>query len=78
MHVFVTGASGWIAAAVIPELDAGRAHRRRASRGRTLSADTVEGRGADVVRGSLTDLDTLRARRTRRMPSSTWPSPTRI
>ncbi len=59
MHVFVTGASGWIAAAVIPELK--RAGHTVAGLARSeAAAAAVERLGAVVIRGSLTDLDTLR------------------
>lgn len=60
MHVFVTGASGWIASAVVPELL--RAGHTVSGLARSdASAATVDGLGARVVRGTLTDLDTVRA-----------------
>jgi nucleoside-diphosphate-sugar epimerase len=60
MRVFVTGASGWIGSAVVPELLAaghevvGLARSERA-------ADTVIGLGAKVHRGSLDDVVSLRS-----------------
>ena len=60
MNIFVTGASGWIASAVIPELLA-TGHTVSGLARSEASAAKVEQRGAQVVRGSLTDLDVLRA-----------------
>jgi nucleoside-diphosphate-sugar epimerase len=58
MRVFVTGASGHIASAVIPELlSAGHAVTGLARSDR--AAATVEALGADVRRGDLDDLDGL-------------------
>ena len=60
MNIFVTGASGWIASAVIPEL-IGAGHTVTGLARSDDAAATVEARGARVVRGSLTDVDVLRA-----------------
>jgi nucleoside-diphosphate-sugar epimerase len=58
MRVFVTGASGHIASAVIPELvSAGHAVTGLARSDR--SADAVRSLGADVRQGDLDDLDGL-------------------
>jgi len=58
MRVFVTGASGWIGSAVIAELvDAG--HEVTGLARSDASAAAVQDAGAEVVRGSLDDLDTL-------------------
>ena len=58
MNVFVTGASGWIASAVIPELLAA-GHSVTGLARTDASAAKVEALGASVVRGSLTEPDIL-------------------
>ncbi|HEY4277435.1 MAG TPA: SDR family oxidoreductase [Conexibacter sp.] len=60
MRVLVTGASGWIGAAVVPELIGAGHHVIGLARSED-SAAALETAGADVVRGSLDDLDVLRA-----------------
>ena len=60
MHVFLTGASGWIGSAVVPELvAAGHRVTGLARSERAVAALTAA--GVDPVPGSLADLDVLRA-----------------
>jgi nucleoside-diphosphate-sugar epimerase len=60
MRIFVTGASGWIGSAVVPELiSAG--HQVLGLARSDASAQAVAGLGAEVLRGDLNDTDVLRA-----------------
>jgi len=60
MRIFVTGASGWIGSAVVPELiSAG--HQVLGLARSDASAQAIAGLGADVLRGDLDDTDVLRA-----------------
>ena len=59
MHIFVTGASGHIAAAVIPEL-LSHGHQVVGLARSDASAETVAAMGAEVLRGDLDDLDGLK------------------
>ncbi|MEU3979205.1 SDR family oxidoreductase [Streptomyces sp. NPDC026672] len=58
MRIFVTGASGWIGSALVPELiDAG--HRVVGLARSDASAAALTAAGAEVVRGTVDDLDVL-------------------
>ncbi len=60
MRIFVTGASGWIGSAVVPELiSAG--HQVLGLARSDASAKAVAGMGAEVLRGDLNDTGVLRA-----------------
>ena len=60
MRIFVTGASGWIGSAVVPELiDAG--HEVVGLARSDASAAALTAAGAEVVHGTVDDLDVLRA-----------------
>jgi NAD(P)-dependent dehydrogenase (short-subunit alcohol dehydrogenase family) len=60
MRIFVTGASGWIGSAVVPELiSAG--HQVLGLARSDASAKAIADMGADVLRGDLDDVDVLRA-----------------
>jgi nucleoside-diphosphate-sugar epimerase len=59
MRVFVTGASGWIGSAVVPELIRAGHHVLGLARS-DASAQAVADLGAEVIRGDLNDTDVLR------------------
>jgi nucleoside-diphosphate-sugar epimerase len=58
MRIFVTGASGWIGSAVVPEL-LGAGHEVVGLARSEASAQQLEGAGAIVQRGDLDDFDGL-------------------
>ncbi len=60
MHVFVTGASGWIGSAVVDQLLID-GHEVTGLARSDASAAAVEAKGARVLRGDLDDLSALRA-----------------
>jgi len=59
MRVFVTGASGWIGSAVVPEL-IGAGHQVLGLARSDSSAAAIAAMGAEVLRGGLDDPDALR------------------
>ena len=60
MHVFVTGASGWIGSATVDELLAAGHEVTGLARSDT-SAAALQAKGVVVRRGDLDDLDSIRA-----------------
>ncbi|MFF4246166.1 SDR family oxidoreductase [Streptomyces sp. NPDC001822] len=59
MRIFVTGASGWIGSAVVPEL-IGAGHRVAGLARSDSSAAALAEAGAEIVRGTVDDFDVLR------------------
>jgi nucleoside-diphosphate-sugar epimerase len=59
MRIFVTGASGWIGSALVPELTR-NGHQVLGLVRSDASAEAVADMGAEALRGDLTDTDVLR------------------
>ncbi|GAA5830052.1 hypothetical protein JCM11251_006858 [Rhodosporidiobolus azoricus] len=59
MHVFVTGASGWVGSALLPDL-LSHGHTVLALARSDDAAKKLEAQGVEVQRGSLEDLDSIR------------------
>ena len=59
MRIFVTGASGWIGSAVVPELLA-QGHEVLGLARSDSAAEKVAASGAEVLRGDVQDVDVLR------------------
>src|ERR1700761_387627 len=60
MRIFITGASGWIGSALVPEL-IGAGHQVLGLARSDAAATAVAALGAEVLRGDLTDPGVLRA-----------------
>jgi uncharacterized protein YbjT (DUF2867 family) len=73
MRIIVTGASGWIGSAVVPE-PISADHQVLGLARSDASAKAVTDMGAEALRGDLNDTDVLRPARSTATASSTSPS----
>ena len=73
MRIFITGGSGWIGSAVVPEL-IGAGHQILGLARSDATANALTEMGAEVLRGDLDDLDALRRARSKATASSISPS----
>jgi uncharacterized protein YbjT (DUF2867 family) len=77
MRIFVTGGSGWIGSALVPEL-VGASHQVIGLARSNTAAEKIANMGAEVLLGDLNDADVLRAGASTVTASSTLPSSSRV
>jgi nucleoside-diphosphate-sugar epimerase len=60
MRIFITGASGWIGKELVPEL-LHHGHSVLALARSPLSAQSLRDQGAEIVQGSISDIEVLKS-----------------